>query len=109
MCETTSVSTAGTFGFTSDKHNGTTLRFSDKAVDVLANCIDLVFAKSSLQYLEHWPQMFQAFKAAAWLLFDRVPLIDHPTDSFCVQIVPARYFDYRLPIVMLSASSWLRF
>jgi len=109
VCETTSVATAGTSGFTSDKHNGSTLRFSDKAADVLANGIDLVFASSSLQYLEHWPQMLQAFRAAPWLLLDRVPLIDHPTDLFCVQVVPASYFDARLPMVIFSARTWLLF
>ena len=109
VCETTAVATAGSSGFTFDKPNGSTLRFSDKAAEVFANCIDLVFASSSLQYLEHWPQMLQAFRAVPWLLLDRVPLIDHPTDLFCVQVVPASYFDARLPMVIFSASSWLSF
>ena len=109
VCETTAVATAGSSGFTFDKPNGSTLRFSDKAAEVFANGIDLVFASSSLQYLEHWPQMLQAFRAAPWLLLDRVPLIDHPTDLFCVQVVPASYFDARLPMVIFSASSWLSF
>jgi len=109
VCETTAVATAGSSGFSFNKPNGSTLRFSDQAAEVLANGIDLVFASSSLQYLEHWPQILQAFRAVPWLLLDRVPLIDHPTHLFCVQVVPASYFDARLPMVIFSASSWLSF
>jgi len=53
--------------------------------------------------------MLQIFRAAPWLLLDRVPLIDHPTDLFCVQVVPASYFDARLPMVIFSARTWLLF
>jgi len=107
VCETTAVATAGTSEFTSDKPNGSSLRFSDKAAHVLANGIDLVFASCSLQYLEHWPQMLQAFRAAPWLLLDRVPLIDHPTDLIAIQVVPASYTDTRYPGWKFAAGSWL--
>ena len=107
VCETTAVATAGSSGFTFDKPNGSTLRFSDKAAEVFANGIDLVFASCSLQYLEHWPQMLQAFRAAPWLLLDRVPLIDHPTDLIAIQVVPASYTDTRYPGWKFAAGSWL--
>jgi len=107
VCETTAVATAGSSGFTFDKPNGSTLRFSDKAAEVFANGIDLVFASGSLQYLEHWPQMLQAFRASPWLLLDRVPLIDHPTDLIVIQVVPASYTDTRYPGWKFAAGSWL--
>ena len=107
VCETTAVATAGSSGFMFDKPNGSTLRFSDKAAEVFANGIDLVFASCSLQYLEHWPQMLQAFRAAPWLLLDRVPLIDHPTDLIAIQVVPASYTDTRYPGWKFAAGSWL--
>jgi len=107
VCETTAVATAGTSEFTFDKPNGSSLRFCDKAAHVLANGIDLVFASCSLQYLEHWPQMLQAFRAAPWLLLDRVPLIDHPTDLIAIQVVPASYTDTRYPGWKFAAASWL--
>lgn len=107
VCETTAVATAGSSGFTFNKPNGSTLSFSDKAAEVLANGIDLVFASSSLQYLEHWPQMLQAFRAAPWLLLDRVPLIDHPTDLIAIQVVPASYTDTRYPGWKFTAGNWL--
>ena len=107
VCETTAVATAGSSGFTFDKPNGSTLRFSDKAAEVLVTGIDLVFASSSLQYLEHWPRMLQAFRAAPWLLLDRVPLIDHPTDLIAIQVVSASYTDTRYPGWKFAAGSWL--
>ena len=107
VCETTAVATAGSSGFTFNKPNGSTLSFSDKAAEVLANGIDLVIASSSLQYLEHWPQMLQTFRAAPWLLLDRVPLIDHPTDLIAIQVVPASYTDTRYPGWKFAAGNWL--
>ncbi|NDC15049.1 MAG: hypothetical protein EBZ76_07700, partial [Synechococcaceae bacterium WB9_2_170] len=61
----------------------------------------------SLQYIEHWPALLAKFITAPWLLLDRVPLVDHPTDLIAIQVVPASYTDTRYPGWKFAASSWL--
>jgi putative methyltransferase (TIGR04325 family) len=107
VCETTAVATAGNAEFECDRPNGTTLRFTDQAAEVVNAGIDLVFASCSLQYLEDWQPMLQLFKATPWLLLDRVPLIDHPSDLIAIQVVPASYTDTRYPGWKWAASTWL--
>lgn len=107
VCETTAVSTAGAAEYECDRPSGTTLRFTDQAAEVVNAGIDLVFASCSLQYLEHWQPMLQLFRAAPWLLLDRVPLIDHASDLIAIQVVPASYTDTRYPGWKWSASTWL--
>lgn len=107
VCETTAVATAGAAEFDCDRPNGTTLRFTDQAAEIVNAGIDVVFASGSLQYLEHWQLMLQLFRAAPWLLLDRVPLIDHPSDLIAIQVVPASYTDTRYPGWKFSAPTWL--
>ena len=107
VCETTAVATAGSAEFECDRPNGTSLRFTDQAAEVLKTGIDFVFASCSLQYLEHWLSMLELFRASPWLLLDRVPLVDHPTDLIDIQVVPASYTDTRYPGWKFAASSWL--
>lgn len=107
VCETPAVATAGTAEFECVRPNGTTLHFTDQAAEVVSAGIDLVFASCSLQYLEHWQSILQLFRAARWLLLDRVPLVDHPSDLISIQVVPASYTDTRYPGWMFSAPTWL--
>jgi putative methyltransferase (TIGR04325 family) len=107
VCETPAVAAAGAAEFACDCASGSRLRFSDKAAAVLQAGCDLVFASCSLQYLEHWPQMLMLFLSASWVLLDRVPLIDHPTDLIAIQVVPASYTDTRYPGWKFAAGSWI--
>ena len=107
VCETEAVSTAGQAEFEHETSQGHHLRFSAEASKVLASGIDVVLASCSLQYLEHWQEMLKLFRAAPWLLLDRVPLIDHPTDLIDIQVVPASYTDTRYPGWKFAVSSWL--
>ena len=107
VCETTAVASAGKAEFELDHHRGHQLRFSDNAIEVLSTGVDLVLASCSLQYLENWPQMLKRFGAAPWLVLDRVPLIEHPTDLIDIQVVPASYTDTRYPGWKFASSSWL--
>jgi putative methyltransferase (TIGR04325 family) len=83
------------------------LRFSADTKGVLAAGVDVVLASCSLQYLEHWQPMLRLFSASPWLLLDRVPLVNHPTDLIDIQVVPASYTDTRYPGWKFAASSWL--
>jgi putative methyltransferase (TIGR04325 family) len=107
VCETAAVAAAAAAEFECDCPSGSRLRFSDQADAVLKAGCDLVFASCSLQYLEHWPQMLMLFRSAAWMLLDRVPLIDHPTDLITIQVVPASYTDTRYPGWKFAAGSWM--
>ena len=107
VCETAAVATAGQAEFELVQPTGNQLRFSSDAVALLANGVDLVLASCSLQYLEHWPQLLDQFRAVPWLLLDRVPLVDHPSDLIAIQVVPASYTDTRYPGWLFAASSWL--
>ena len=51
--------------------------------------------------------MLNQFRAAPWLILDRVPLVDHPEDLIDIQVVPASYTDTRYPGWKFSASRWL--
>ena len=97
VIETEAVSTAGQAEFERETTQGHHLRFSAEAKKVLASGIDVVLASCSLQYLEHWQDMLKLFKVAPWLLLDRVPLINNPTDLIDIQVVPANYTDTRYP------------
>ena len=107
VCETAAVAAAGAAEFTCERPDGSQLDFTANVEDALAAGIDVVLASCSLQYLEHWPQMLLQFKAAPWLLLDRVPLIDHPTDLIAIQVVPASYTDTRYPGWKFAANTWL--
>jgi putative methyltransferase (TIGR04325 family) len=106
VCETTAVAAAATAQFDCDRPNGSHMRFSDQAESILKAGTDLVFASCSLQYIEDWPAMLRLFQAAPWLLLDRVPLVDHPTDLIAIQVVPASYTDTRYPGWKFSATTW---
>lgn len=107
VCETAAVAAAGQAEFELDRPEGHQLRFSADASEVLAAGVDVVLASCSVQYLEHWQPMLKLFRASPWLLLDRVPLVDHPTDLIDIQVVPASYTDTRYPGWKFSASSWL--
>jgi len=107
VCETVDVAAAGAAEFECDCAGGSQLRFSDDAAALLASGVDLVFASASLQYVENWPAMVEQFRAAAWLMLDRVPLIEHPTDLIAIQVVPASYTDTRYPGWKFAVDSWL--
>lgn len=107
VCETAAVAAAGQAEFELEMPQGHQLSFSANACEVLDAGIDVVLASCSLQYLEHWPQMLHQFKAAPWLLLDRVPLINHPTDLIAIQVVPASYTDTRYPGWTFAANTWL--
>jgi putative methyltransferase (TIGR04325 family) len=107
VCETSAVATAGTAEFECDDTSGNQLRFSDQADAVIRDGCDLVFASCSLQYVEHWPMILQLFRTVPWLLLDRVPLVDHPTDLIAIQVVPSSYTDTRYPGWKFSAPNWL--
>jgi len=106
VCETAAVAAAGQAEFELELSQGHHLRFSAEAGEVLAAGVDVVLASCSLQYLEHWSQMLQRFGAAPWLLLDRVPLIDHPSDLIAIQVVPSSYTDTRYPGWKFAAGSW---
>lgn len=107
VCETSTVAATGAAEFECDLPNGSQLRFSDKPEAVLNTACDLVFASCSLQYIEDWPRMLRSFRSAAWVLLDRVPLIDHPTDLIAIQVVPASYTDTRYPGWKFAAGTWI--
>ena len=107
VCETNAVAAAGQEEFELQMPEGHQLRFSAETKDVLDTGIDVILASCSLQYLEHWENMIELFRASEWLLLDRVPLIDHPSDLIDIQVVPASYTDTRYPGWKFSASSWL--
>ena len=107
VCETVGVATAGQAEFELDMPQGHQLRFSADASAVLDAGVDVVLASCSVQYLEHWQPMLKLFRASPWLLLDRVPLVDHPTDLIDIQVVPASYTDTRYPGWKFAASSWL--
>lgn len=107
VCETAAVAAAGAAEFECDLPSGSQLRFSDDAAALLASGVDLVFASGSLQFIERWPAMVKLFRAAPWLMLDRVPLIDHPSDLIAIQVVPSSYTDTRYPGWKFAAGSWL--
>ena len=107
VCETAVVASAGQAGFETDLPSGHQLRFSSDASEVLAAGVDLVLASCSLQYLEHWYPMLKSFIVSPWLILDRVPLIDHPSDLIDIQVVPASYTDTRYPGWKFAVRSWL--
>lgn len=107
VCETSAVASAGLAEFELDTPQGHRLRFSAISSEVLDAGVDVVLASCSLQYLEHWQSMLEFFRASPWLLLDRVPLVDHPTDLIDIQVVPASYTDTRYPGWKFAASSWL--
>jgi len=107
VCETAAVAAAGAAEFECDRPGGSLLRISDDAATLLASGVDLVFASGSLQFIEHWRAMLEQFRAASWLMLDRVPLIEHPSDLIAIQVVPASYTDTRYPGWKFAAASWL--
>ena len=107
ICETPAVTSAAAAEFECNCPSGSQLRFSDQARAVLQTGCDLVFASCSLQYIEHWPALLAQFTNVPWLLLDRVPLVDHPTDLIAIQVVPTSYTDTRYPGWKFAAGSWL--
>lgn len=107
VCETEAVSSAGKTEFEIENLRGHQLHFSNNVIEILDSGVDIVLASCSLQYIENWPQIIQQFGAAPWLLLDRVPLIDHPTDIIDIQVVPANYTDTRYPGWKFAKNSWL--
>ena len=107
VCETASVAAVGKSEFEIDMPQGHQLRFVDKPDYILDQDVDLVMASCSLQYVENWLSLLKIFSSSPWVLLDRVPLIDQDTDLFAVQVVPAHFFDARIPLTFCSSSHWL--
>ena len=51
--------------------------------------------------------MLKSFIVSPWLILDRVPLIDHPSDLIDIQVVPASYTDTRYRSWKFAVRSWL--
>ena len=105
VCETDSVATVGQSEY-EGRYGVHRICFNSDPLTPLQGGIDVVFASCSLQYLEDWVSMLHQFREAPWLLVDRVPLIDYPTDIIDIQVVPASYTDTRYPGWKFSSSKW---
>ena len=108
VCETPLVAAAGKADFELDKSSYHSLSFTSDVQQPLSEGIDLVFASCSLQYVNNWLQILQFFRVSPWLLVDRLPLIDHPSDIIDIQVVPANYTDTCYPGWKFSSRSWLQ-
>ena len=83
------------------------MTFTDNLESALHKGVDIIFASSSIQYVQNWQNIIQCFSASPWLLLDRVPLVDHPTDLVSIQVTPSSYTDTRYPGWKFSIANWL--